>query len=581
MHQDYANALQRIRVASSVDGDLSGIADWICQNTADPKDNRKKFSFHEHEYQIDIANETAPNAYVIKPSQVGASELEVRVMLAMASIIRNCTVIYTLPTAAFAKVFAKGRVDPVITNSEALKQGLNKDVDSSTMKQIGGSFIYFGGTYGQQAAISIPAQVLITDEKDFSNPVVLSTYKSRLGHNKNGGYHRSFSTPTVEGFGIAADYADSSQAEYMVKHDACAKWVNLDFFDHVVVPGFDSKLNMFRKDDLKNPRYKWQDAWIRCPECSQVITAANMADPAKRAWVHRAPEHPDKGYRVKPFDVIAYNPPWKTLSYVKDYERHADWVNFKVGLTFEDAENSFVKDRIQKSAVLSAIQAGEGAAAGCVMGVDVGNISHIVIAKRMGRKFKIIYRERVGQTGDNALLTRVKLLKKWFGVRIVVIDIGPDLTVPKQLIAQLPSGHAWAAQYVRQISGSLETYSLDEAEQIASVNRTALIDEVAKAMNGGWIETPLDEFQTLYEEHLRAMKRVTQLNNQGEAMSLWVKTGEDHFAHATFYCWLADMIAGANVTTATSLILPHAHRVQVGANSKGMGIKRSLSGVHR
>lgn len=582
MHQSHANALQRIRVASSQDGDLSGIADWIVQNTADPKDEREQFSYKDHEYQIDIANETAPNVSVIKPSQVGASELQVRVMLAMASIIRNCTVIYTLPTAAFARTFAKGRVDPVIKNSVALSEARNKDVDSSTMKQLGGSFLYFGGTFGQSAAISIPAQVLINDEVDFSNAMVMSTYMSRLGHNKNGGYRRAFSTPTVQGYGISALHDESSQAEYFVKCDHCSTWVAPSFFEHMVVPGWDATLHTMRKDDLKNPNVRWRDAYLRCPHCGKVLSLSNLGDPSKRQWVHKYQERPDKGYQVKPYDVVAYNPPWKTLSYMKDYDRHADWVNFKVGLPFEDAENSFLLERIQQSAILAPVAPLEGAASGCVMGVDVGNISHATVAKSVGGKLKVIYREKIRQNDQNFLLARVKELKKIFGVKKACIDIGPDITVPKQWIAQSPTGHVWAAQYVRQISGSLSIFDADnEEEQIVSANRTALIDEVCKAFNSGLIETPNDEHQKLAEEHLRAMKRIIRVNNAGESFASWVNTGEDHFAHSLFYCYLASLMAGENKTSGLSVILPSCHRVAIGSRVEKTAPGRTLSGYRR
>lgn len=581
MHQSHANALQRIKVASSSGGDLSGIPDWIIQNTRDPKDDRRNWSFLDHEYQIDIASDVSPNLSVMKPSQVGASELQVRVMLAMASIIRNCTVIYTLPTAAFSKVFAKGRVDPVIKASPALNAARNKDVDSATMKQIGGSFIYFGGTYGQQAAISIPAQVLINDEVDFSNMMVLSTYMSRLGHNKNGGYRRAFSTPTVYGYGIAAMHDESSQAEYFVRCDHCNQWANPSFFEHITIPGYDQTIHLLRKEDLKNPRIRWKEAYLRCNLCNHALSIANLADPSKRAWVHQFPERPDKGYLVKPYDVVAYNPPWRTLSYMKDYDRHADWVNFKVGLPFEDAENSFLIERLQNSARLTPVLPMEGAATGCAMGVDVGNVSHVTIGKPVGRTMKVIYREKIRQDGDNYLLKRLKELKRMYGVRMACIDIGPDITVPKQWISSSPVGQVWAVQYVRQIANSLEVYTLDETEQIVSANRTALIDDVCRDFNSGLIETPSDEFKAEAEDHFRAMKRITKENNSGEKISVWVSTGEDHFAHSMFYLYQAGRMMTKGISTAVTPVLPMTRKVAIGSAVKNDRPVRALSGYRR
>lgn len=49
------------------------------------------------------------------------------------------------------------------------------------------------------------AQFLVRDEYDFCKQSVLTTFDSRLGHNKEGeDFRRDFSTPTVAGYGMEA-----------------------------------------------------------------------------------------------------------------------------------------------------------------------------------------------------------------------------------------------------------------------------------------------------------------------------------------------------------------------------------------
>ena len=101
--------------------DFTQLSRWLCQNTKHPLSPKENFTFFEHEYQIDILNSTEHEEFYQKCSQVGASELFVRMKLAMMGISEALTVIYVLPTGTFARRFAKGRVDPVIRNSPALK----------------------------------------------------------------------------------------------------------------------------------------------------------------------------------------------------------------------------------------------------------------------------------------------------------------------------------------------------------------------------------------------------------------------------------------------------------------------------
>ena len=100
---------ERIKVASGQTRDLSRMAEWLCEHTRHPKNNKKPWSFANHEMQTDIANEARHHVKVRKCSQVGLSELAVRLALGMLSIFPGSTAIYTLPTAKYAGKFSKSR----------------------------------------------------------------------------------------------------------------------------------------------------------------------------------------------------------------------------------------------------------------------------------------------------------------------------------------------------------------------------------------------------------------------------------------------------------------------------------------
>src|SRR5690606_36509710 len=106
--------ISRLRERLGCASALTQVSTWLCENT---RIEERRWSFKNHEFQIDIANDPASEVDVKKPTQVGLSELSVRIMLALAAIRRGFKCIYILPSAHFAATFAKTRVDPVIESS--------------------------------------------------------------------------------------------------------------------------------------------------------------------------------------------------------------------------------------------------------------------------------------------------------------------------------------------------------------------------------------------------------------------------------------------------------------------------------
>ena len=262
--------LNRAKMSVQEIRDLSGLSRWIEEHTQNPKEITKPWGYTDHEYQIDILNDDRPKVSIKKCSQVGLSEVAVRMALGLLCVMPNSTAIYTLPSSKFASKFSKARIDPVIKHSKFLKPLVPAATNSSELKLIDNSFLYITGSFGQTAAISVPADILVRDEIDFSNQKALSTFASRLGHAKDGGITRDFSTPTVSGYGISKAYNVSSQARYMVLHDRCGQWVAPVFLEDVVVPGFDNDLKLFEPADLENYTYRVDEAYVKCPHCHKL-----------------------------------------------------------------------------------------------------------------------------------------------------------------------------------------------------------------------------------------------------------------------------------------------------------------------
>lgn len=541
MSIDAADFLERIKTGVSSTVDTSQLGSWLERNTAHPKLDGQNWSFEHHEYQIGILNDNAPELVGRKCSQVGFSEMTVRMVLGLLNLLPNHTAIYTLPTSGFASEFAKTRIDPVIQKSRILKNQIDPEVDNSALKKIGTSHLYIRGTFTQRGAISIPADILIHDEVDFSDPVAMTTYASRLGHAEAGGIKRKFSTPTVEGYGVSKDFVSSTQHYYGVRHSVCGKVVFPDFMRDVVVPGMENvPLEDFEKEDLEADEYDIDSAWLKCPECGMEISPANLADKDSRMWVAKYPDRLVHGYQVFPYDVIKYNPIAKTLRSVADYESKSDWVNFKIGLPSEDAASSFSEEVMQNHTSVRMLRPDEPAVSNCVAGIDVGKTSWILIGKPVNKDIKLVYAERIKTTVDGGILLRVLTLCKAFGVVKAVMDAGPDFTLSSGFV-RADFGHRYFANYYvrNKTTSSLSHIHVDEEEGILKTARTVSFDQLVKRVNGGRYEFPMGAEGKLVKSHLRNMKRVKGVNSTGEPTANWVSVGDDHYAHALNYLNIA------------------------------------------
>ena len=573
LHADHELFLSRLEQGLSKTADLSKLPEWICTNTRNPRKKEFRWSFAEHEFQIDIARDAAPETSIRKCSQVGLSELSVRIALAIG-FMRDFTVIYILPTTKFATKFSKGRIDPVVNASPVLAPRKNRNSYSVDLKQIGDMIMYVTGAASSSDAISIPAQVLVRDEYDFGNQAVLSNFDSRLGHNKEGdSYARDFSTPTVAHFGIDKKFNSGHQAWYGVKHDRCGEWVIPKFQDDVCIPGFDGVARDFEKHHLDDPRFKVTEAYVRCPHCRNPISIQNLADPKKRQWIAAYPDREKHSYQVQPFDVPTINPPSRTLRQLEKYALRKDWVNFKVGDVYEDDNNSFNPSLVDTFMCGPGIQIypDQPQHLGAVMGVDVGIISWIVIGKRVGGHLRLLHLERVvgGHESPDALYNRVRFLMQNLGIVFGVIDSMPDFNTAARLTQEF-KGRFLACEYAEKLQTQLDTLMLKEDKMVVRAHRNKRFDLLAATYStGGILFCDSPELQTL-KDHLQGMKKTRNAGEDEveqsfeESPEIWQKTGDDHYLHAINYCCIADELIGKLSASVAPPCLPMPGRVRIG-----------------
>lgn len=566
--------IDRVRMALAAgSGRLPEMPRWLERNTANPLNTDDPWSFHDHEYQIGIIESEARRKAIQKCSQVGLTEIALRIGLAVTAMMNDIRVVYTGPTSNFIAKLVKDRANTVIAHSKLLSSLIDPDVNTNEQKKIGRSFIYFSGAFKPSNAISVPATFVISDEVDFSNPTVLSAFNSRLRHAKDGGYNWKFSTPTSNGFGINKDFREGSQAYYSVKCPCCHKQQVLDFMRDVVIPGFDEPMNKFSKDALILPGIKIEEAFVQCPDCRGVITAEAFKNASTRGWVHKHPDREKHSFQVYPWDVYAYNPLHYVLAQVGEYRRTADFWNNVAGLPFDDATNSFLAEATEASDMVPFVPPEVGAT-GCFSGLDMGKICWYVVIRPnpLAGTDDVIYAERIRETGDSAVLQRALVLNKAFGVIRGVIDSAPDYNTALSYTQQGFYEQNWKSVYTRtQMKGMVGNFKLlPEEQNTVNIWRTGSFDTASKAVNKRQIRffSGNPEELQLLRDHLGAMRRIEHASETGDITAMWVaqEGKDDHYAHALNYAKTArDMVATEGLYSGVAPALPMMARARMKA----------------
>ena len=541
-NQVVTDHLDRLSTAVLKRYTVSMMSKWVTENTFL---GGQPYSYEGHEYQEAILSDTSVEVNVRKCSQVGVSEASARLALAAVSMLSPFTTAYTLPTAHFAGTFTKTRIDPIIDGSRALRSSIHKTTDNNEIKRFGDSYLYVRGAASSNAPISIPCDMLIHDEYDFCDPEVLTQYISRLTHSK-WRMIRRFSTPTLPGYGVDKAFQESRRFYNLCQCNHCNNWFIPDYYKHVKIPGFTGELRQINKQTLT--RIEWQKAELHCPKCGKVPSLM----PEHREYVCENPDdaYVAAGYQVSPFDA----PTIITASYLvktsTNYERQQDFQNFGLGLPAEDSEATLLRsdfDSVFQNVIPGSVD--------YVMGVDVGNVYHFVIAGVDGYgNLLVVHTEQVPMRQARQ---RYHELHQQWRVVCAVIDSGPHAETVMAL--QDEDENLFASVYVR--SKSLLTHTVVDREQEESegkefvrqvnVNRSRAFDGYMLALREGKVHMLNSAERELIIAHHCSMKRVKLFDNDSGEMSFtWQKTdGQDHYHHACLYAWVASKIRGVGRTT--------------------------------
>ena len=556
---------------------MTQLSQWMTKNL---RLDGRAYNFNKHEMQKTIASDQHPHKCVKKCSQVGLTELSLRITAAIAAVTRS-RIIYVFPSARFSEKVSADRFLPIVKDSPTLAAMQHLEVKSAAMRKLGNSTIYFQGASGTTQAISIPATHLMIDEEDFCDPVILGQFNARLRHADEHeatglrGVRQRFSTPTIPNYGVSKHFNNSDQKYYMVKCSKCNEWQAPDYYTDFVIPGYQDPMEQFDKRDLHNPRYKVREAYVKCQSCDTDLWK-DLMNPDQRQWVAKYPDREMmSGYQVSPIDVPAYNKIPAIIQQLEDYTLQ-DHRNFVLGKDHEDKNNSFlgsIFSTCTDAVYLTLKEAKLTTLSGIIMGVDIGKVSHFMIGKRVEPHAPKVHIIALGtlSVGDGNLAAQLQILIDTYNIHMTVLDAGPDFSTPQTLIADNLYGTVYGCEYYRQVAGSYTNIDPRPDEGVVKADRSGTLTDTMKAHNSGNFRYPKEEEGKVAEvkKHLKEIKKVTKVGEMGDSVIFPKSDNPDHFGHCLNYLRIADEIAFEHVLTAQDVpVLPGVSTIVVGSKAK-------------
>lgn len=517
-----------------VDGASMSYSEWVERNTSDPKRPGRSFSFDGYEFQRAIADDMSRALAVIKPSQVGMTEVQIRKALAFAARNRGVSVIFSLPNQTMFKRVSKTRLKPLVQRERAFQSTMSGDkpLQSMDLLEINGSFVYLTGmTEGD--ATSIPADMLAHDEVDLSDQTMIGLYQSRL-QNSSWKITHKFSTPTHPNYGIDAVYQSSDQKEYMCRCDACGHHqiprFNTKF---IAIPGYKGGEDLSKLTEEVLQGIDLSDVYVKCERCSRPLDTLN---PANREWVARHPGRRISGYRVPPFATHSLNPTYviEQLLEMTRLEQLKGWYNTVLGETFSDGSNQLTE--VQVKACLRDGNVQElPTHTPMAVGIDVGLICHVVWGPMRGGQ---PHATNFALVPSEQLVEFVKGLDETINIVCGAIDRLP-YTPTANAVRDATNGRILPVQYSGSRLVVLQKDALDEITH-AHVNRTSVIDLIVGRIRRANIELcGYTDKADMLVTHLCDMVRI----EAPEVEAKWEKvTGNDHWMHALGYLNIAPKV---------------------------------------
>jgi hypothetical protein len=418
-------------------------------------------------------------------------------------------------------------------------------IDSVYLKRVGQSFLNLRGTFGTKAAISVPSDANVYDEIDFSNPRVLSQFKSRLQHSKYK-LERLISTPTLPNYGVSALYEQSDQKRVTCKCVHCGHHQFLTWEDHVwirhITTGRCAPKNPDSIEEYIAKPWEFQP-YIACTKCDRELD--RNWHRGSREWVAEYPERAAdldngiSGYHISQLDVDFVNVSdivkASDKRFPEGFKKEQDFDNFVLGKESSGGEGMKIDDSVRVLATLEGMHMVQ-AATGTFFGIDLGNKCNIVIIKDFwlpghDTRVPVIIS---AFTIDKEELDDLDQVIDRYRSLYIVSDAQPYTTAVAK-IAKLPK---YDCRMKICYFGGKKAFSTSDSAIEVTANRTQMLDMVTDDVPKGLVMVA-DNVPDEYWAHMKNLVKVKVEDDDGTITFDYVKVGDDHYGFATAYALLA------------------------------------------
>lgn len=510
--------------------------DWITQYTTY---RRRPFTYDRYPFQSRIAGDDHPNLSVIKCSQIGLTEIQVRKYFAMLRRNNGISGIFSLPNDDMRKRMYTTRMSPILQQDEIFNPSMGeKPVRRQDLIQIGDSFGYITGcTEGE--ATSIPADMLFHDELDLSPQDIIGLYQSRL-QGSDMKVTQAFSTPTFMGYGIDRQYSLSDQHQYLVSCGSCNHW-QFPLFNHrfIHLPKIDFEVE--KLTDLTSEQIAdldLGDAFVKCEKCHKPL---DLSNPEKREWVAQMPSRTmSRGYKVNPFstDRLGLNYIFHQLSQYKEKENLKGFYNTVLGEPFTESSAQIQKHEIDKCFAPNGNYPDVSKDMGVYMGIDMGQMCHITLlgdTTEEGKEPFLLF----DIVSIHQLTERIAELRKIYSIVQCCVDRYP-YTPTVDAYRDMTNGLVMPIHFG---GNAIIMPKVDEGKNLIyyTANRTVTLDRVRTIIvNNDAVLDGYGPYKETITTHLRDMVRDESPEREPE----WKKlNGNDHFFFSMSYALLAKRVS--------------------------------------
>jgi len=492
----------------------------------------QRLDFTRRPYLRALYEDRAQKIAVKKSVLCGVTEWAIVTALENAEL--GYSVLYVLQTQDKRTGFVADRIDKLFARVPHYRRQVAEAVGSADyvgMKHFGPGTIKFVGSRTQDEFTEFPADILIIDELDRCDRENILLAPDRLSASALKEEMR-FSTPTVEGYGIDAEYADSDQKRWFIRCEACGKRQHIDWFRNVAREE-DSGRYVPRDQGWGGASENGVDLRPVCFSCEKPLDRLGPGEWLAKKGFER---HPTSGYHFSKL----FTPP------ARDGERPIAklWESFRRAQSNASAMQVFMNSDLGLAYTAEGAKLTEALLAACAdpehhlaqsgqdctAGVDVGRVFHVRISKRADGKRIALY------IGEVPTVEELDRLMGAYDVRCCVVDAQPETHLVKQFQARHP-GRVFLCRYDRERLGDPK---IDHQAGIVSYDRTQSLD----ASHADVLERrnilPA-EFSTIDGgEYAAQMCAPTRVLDDRTGRYVWLEGSQaDHHRHADNYDWIA------------------------------------------